>query len=107
MIVMKRYSFRKTEVYKPRNKKEEALVSALLCLNSKEDMAHFIRDLMTLPEIEEFANRLEIARLLLERHSYQAIAKKMGVSTTTVTRVAHWLFKGSGGYQKVLSRLKK
>ncbi|MBI4008795.1 helix-turn-helix domain-containing protein [Candidatus Roizmanbacteria bacterium] len=59
-----------------------------------------------MPEIEELANRLEIARLLLKGGSYQRIAKQTGVSTTTVTRVAHWLFKGCGGYQKVLKLLR-
>ncbi|OGK39691.1 hypothetical protein A3F34_02965 [Candidatus Roizmanbacteria bacterium RIFCSPHIGHO2_12_FULL_44_10] len=82
------------------------MVSALVSLRSETDMSAFMRDLMTLPEIEEFSNRLEIARLLLEGHSYEMIAKKAEVSTTTVTRVAHWLFKGSGGYWKALKRTK-
>lgn len=93
----------KTEFYKPRNKKEKALVKALLKLKNEKDAANFLRDLLTLPEIEEFANRLEIARLLLKGGSYKRIARQTGVSTTTVTRVAHWLFKGCGGYQKVLN----
>jgi len=59
---------------------------------------------MTPVEIEEFANRLEIARFLMMGESYLNIAKNTGVSTTTVTRVAHWLFKGCGGYQKVLTK---
>src|SRR3989338_2539019 len=99
---MKTIAFTKTENYTPRNKKEKALIYSLFSLKSDTDMANFIRDLMTLPEIEEFANRLEIARLLLQGGSYEMIAKSAGVSTTTVTRVAHWLFKGCGGYQKVL-----
>lgn len=96
--------YQKTESYKPKSKKEKFLINALLSLKSEADMTSFLRDLLTLPEIEEFANRLEIARLLLEGYSYQNIAKKTGVSTTTVTRVAHWLFKGCGGYQKVLKK---
>ncbi len=94
----------KTEFYRPKNTKEKLLVDAFLKLKTQQDMADFLRDLLTLPEIEEFANRLEIARLLLKRGSYKRIAKQTGVSTTTVTRVAHWLFKGCGGYQKVLKK---
>ena len=75
---MRKISYRKTEFYSPRNKKEKALVSALVSLRSETDMSAFMRDLMTLPEIEEFSNRLEIARLLLEGHSYEMIAKKAG-----------------------------
>jgi len=99
---MKTNRFTKTETYSPKNSKEKALIYALLSLKSETDMTNFIRDLMTLPEIEEFSNRLEIARLLTEGGSYELIAKKVGASTTTVTRVAHWLFKGCGGYQTVL-----
>ena len=95
---------KKTESYKPRNQKEKALCGAFLKLKTEKEMMNFLRDLLTLPEIEEFANRLEVARLLKQGHSYLEIAKKTKVSTTTVTRVAHWLFKGCGGYWKVLQK---
>ncbi|OGK23372.1 hypothetical protein A2954_03750 [Candidatus Roizmanbacteria bacterium RIFCSPLOWO2_01_FULL_37_12] len=102
MSVRLKTRFASNESFSPRNEKEKALVRAFLKLKNEKEVANFVRDLMTLPEIEEFANRLEIAILLLEGGSYQRIAKKIGVSTTTVTRVAHWLYKGCGGYQKVL-----
>lgn len=92
----------KTQSFIPRNEKEKALCSAFLKLKSEKEVAAFIRDLFTLPEIEEFANRLEIARLLKKGESYLKIAKQTGVSTTTVTRVAQWLNSGCGGYQQVL-----
>ena len=94
--------FSRNESYTPRNEREKALVRAFLKLKDEKEAAAFLRDLLTLPEIEEFANRLEIARLLLKGGSYQKIAKQTGVSTTTVTRVAYWLYKGCGGYWKVL-----
>ncbi len=94
--------FSRNESFKARNDKEKALVSAFLKLKTEQEVADFLRDLLTLPEIEEFANRLEIAKLLKKGLSYQKIARQTGVSTTTVTRVAHWLFKGCGGYWKVL-----
>jgi len=94
----------KTESFSPRNEKEKKLMKAFLKLKNEKEAAAFLRDLLTLPEIEEFANRLEVARLLKQGHSYLEIAKKTKVSTTTVTRVAHWLFKGCGGYWKVLQK---
>lgn len=97
--------FSKSISYKPRNDKEKFLIKIILSLKDEKEAANFLRDLMTLPEIEEFANRLELARLLLKGGSYQKIAKQTGVSTTTVTRVAHWLFKGCGGYWSVLKKL--
>jgi TrpR-related protein YerC/YecD len=94
----------KTENYIPKSDKEKKLIKAFLKLKTEKDTASFIRDLLTLAEIEEFSNRLEIASLLMKGESYQKIAKQTGVSTTTVTRVAHWLFKGTGGYWKVLKK---
>jgi len=72
--------------YKPKNDKEKYLA----------------KDILTIKELEEFANRLEMAKLLKAGMSYKAIAKKLKVSTTTVTRTAHWVFRGCGGYEKVI-----
>lgn len=88
--------------YKPKNDREKTLASAFLKLKTEQEVANFLRDLLTIKEMEEFANRLEMAKLLKEGMSYKAIAKKLNVSTTTVTRTAHWLFHGCGGYEKVL-----
>ncbi len=96
--------FKKEEHYSPRNKREQQLIKALTKINSEKDMAKFLRDLMTLPEIEEFGNRLEMARLLLSGYSYLEVANKMRVSTTTVSRVAHWLYHGAGGYTKIFKK---
>lgn len=96
--------FSQNESYSPRNANEKELVKAFLKLKSEKEMANFLRDLLTLPEIEEFANRLEMARLLIKGYSYKRVAKQMGVSTTTVTRVAHWLYRGCGGYKKALGK---
>ena len=100
-------SINETESYAPRNKKEEFLVKAFLKLKTEKEVANFLRDLLTLAEIEEFANRLEIVRLLFKGQSYKEIADETKVSTTTVSRVAHWLFSGTSGYYKVISRLLK
>ena len=88
--------------YKQKNEKEKFLAKAFLKLKNEQDMANFLRDLLTIKELEEFSNRLEMARLLKQGMSYKAIAKKLKVSTTTVTRTAHWLFHGCGGYEKVI-----
>ncbi|MBI4973798.1 DNA-binding transcriptional regulator [Candidatus Roizmanbacteria bacterium] len=94
------------ESFQPRNEKEKRLVEAFASLKSKEDVANFLRDLLTIAEIEEFANRLEMVRLLLKGYSYLKVAKETGSSTTTVTRVAHWLNHGCGGYKRVMNKLR-
>ena len=88
--------------YNPKNDREKFLAKAFLKLRTEQDVTNFLRDILTIKEMEEFSNRLEMARLLKQGMSYKAIAKKLKVSTTTVTRTAHWLFRGCGGYEKVL-----
>lgn len=88
--------------YKTKNDREKFLTKSFLKLKTEQEVANFLRDLLTIKEIEEFANRLEMARLLDQGMSYKAISKKLNVSTTTVTRTAHWLFHGCGGYEKVI-----
>jgi TrpR-related protein YerC/YecD len=96
------------ETFKAHTLEEKQLVQSFLQLKNEEEMGNFLRDLMTTAEIEEFSNRIEIARLLLtEDLSYMEISKKVGTSTTTVTRVAQWLFKGCGGYFTALQRMLK
>lgn len=83
------------------------LHKAILALKTEEEVTAFFRDLMTVAEIREFCNRWEAARLLAELTPYREVAKKTGMSTATVTRIAHWLYHGEGGYRMVLKRLYK
>lgn len=89
--------------YTPRDVFEEELFDAFASLNTKTDVGNFLRDLLTQKELTEFANRLQIAKLLqTNKHSYLEIASKTGASTTTISRVAQWLHHGHGGYQKAI-----
>lgn len=97
---------------KVRNKGEEMadigeLARAFLGLKSAAEFRKFIRDLCTLEEIGEMTKRFEAAQMLASGKTYRAVAKKTGLSTTTVARVAHWLSHGAGGYKLVLERARK
>lgn len=93
--------------YTPKTREEKQLIKAFASLDKEQEIANFLRDLLTPAEMEEFSNRLEIAKLLSQRKlSYLDIADKVGTSTTTVTRVAHWLFRGHGGYVLALAKAK-
>jgi len=81
------------------------LFDAIAEIESKEEAADFFRDLLTIPELTEFANRWQIVKRLVDKQSYEKIAKELKVSTTTVSRVALWLNNGRGGYKAVASRL--
>jgi TrpR-related protein YerC/YecD len=82
------------------------LCDAVSDLRTRDDVAAFLRDACTLSELEAICHRLEVARLLDEGgRTYLEIAREVGTSTTTVTRVAHWLHHGEGGYRIALDRL--
>ena len=86
--------------------KLKQLARALRATQSEREMLSFLRDLCTPRELEEFAMRWHIAQRLHTGETYRVISAKTGISTTTVTRIAHWLEHGEGGYREALKRRK-
>jgi TrpR-related protein YerC/YecD len=84
--------------------KLKKLARALLLVREEKDMINFLRDLCTLEELAELSNRWQAVQMLDKGTSYREIAKKTGMSTTTITRIAHWLKHGEGGYKKSLKK---
>ena len=82
----------------------EDLFEAIRSLEGTDEVERFLRDLCTLSELEAMAHRWEVVKLLDQGLPYQEIARRTGASTTTVTRVAHWLRHGEGGYRTALDR---
>jgi TrpR-related protein YerC/YecD len=85
----------------------DELADALLALRTRREVRRFLRDLCTLGELEALVHRWQIARLVDSGRSYLDIADEVHTSTATVTRVAHWLRHGAGGYALVLERASK
>lgn len=83
------------------------LMQAFTKLESQAEAAAFLRDVCTLSEINTMAERLEVAKQVDEGIAYRKINQATGVSTATITRVAHWLHHGMGGYRLMLDRLKQ
>src|SRR6188474_1883540 len=80
------------------------LADAVLTVRTRDEARRFLRDLCTLPELEALTHRWQTARLLEEGVPYVEIAARVPTSTATVTRVAHWLRHGAGGYRLALDR---
>lgn len=83
------------------------LAQALLSIKEEEVMLAFLRDVATHEELRELANRWEVAQQLEAGKSYRDIGRSVKASTATITRIAHWLHHGEGGYRSVLARQKK
>ena len=80
------------------------LTEALTTLRSPDEVTRFLRDLCTLPELEALAHRWQIVLLLEQGVPYVEIAERVPTSTATVTRVAQWFRRGTGGYRIALER---
>lgn len=89
------------------NPKTEDLMKAILALNNAGEAKRFFRDLLTEPELIEFANRWQAAQMLSKKIPYTRIVKETGLSSTTIARVSQWLNKGMNGYKLVISRLSR
>lgn len=81
----------------------KSVCAALKSCKTEDEIADFLRDIATLSEMQALSERLEVAKLLSQGMSYRQVAANTGASTTTVTRVAHFLENGEGGYRKVLN----
>lgn len=92
--------------YVPKKDTKE-LYKAILALESVEECNRFLRDLLTEPEIKEFANRWKVARMLDKKIPYEQIEKETGMSSTTIARIQKWLTGGMSGYRLMLKRLYK
>ena len=89
------------------NERLDALYQAVLSLKTKEECKSFFIDICTVKEMNDLAQRLEVAALLMKRISYQEISKITGASTATISRVSRSLNYGPGGYRTVLDALKE
>ncbi len=88
------------------SKQANELFEAILSLETLTECRAFMRDLCTLSEIQAMTERFQVVKMVNKNIPYREISEKTGASTTTVTRVAHWLHHGSGGYGRVLERIK-
>ena len=70
----------------------------LLQAKTSEEMNNLVLGLFTQGEIEEFAKRIELVKLLKEGVPQHQIAKKLGVGVATVTRGAKEIKQGRFKY---------
>lgn len=91
---------------KLRDELSEQLCEAVLALGSVEECYQFFEDICTVSELKALSQRLEVARMLDAKHTYDDIVERTGASTATISRVKRCLNYGADGYKLVLARLK-
>ena len=87
-----------------RTAETDELLDAIVELGNRDEAAAFLRDLCTLGELHDLAQRWHVVRLLAEGRHYSDVSRTTGASTATVTRIAQWLHHGTGGYAAALAR---
>lgn len=90
---------------KIKDKATDKLFEAILTLKSVEECYAFFEDVCTVNEIKALAQRLEVAKMLEEKMTYQEIQQETHASTATISRVNRCLSYGSDGYKLILERI--
>lgn len=89
------------------NKDIDDLFEMMLRLETVEECYRFFEDLCTIKEVFDMAQRLKVAKMLEEKHSYQDIVKETKASTATISRVAKSLTYGAEGYHTLFKKMEK
>ena len=89
-------TFRKSD-----SKMTERLFELISSFNSPKECAEFFEDLCTEREIEQMAQRIRAAELLLDGKTYNQVKEECTISTATLSRVSRCVQYGKG-YSKFL-----
>lgn len=79
------------------------LCRVLASTNSEEDIKDLLDDLCTNKEVEQMAQRIKTAELLMTGKTYVEVMEEVNVSSATLSRVSRCIQYGKG-YNKVLKK---
>ena len=89
------------ETKKADSKMIDELFELISSIDSKDDCKLLFEDLCTNKEIEQMAQRIKAAKLLIEGNTFNQVTDKCEISTATLSRVSRCVKYGSG-YTKFL-----
>lgn len=75
------------------------LYQAFVAIDSVEVCAELMEDLCTRKEVEQMAQRLRAAKLLMEGKTYTQVIEQTNISSATLSRVSRCVQYGDG-YRK-------
>lgn len=93
--------------YKVKNQEIDKLFEAILKLENVEECYKFFDDLCTINELEAFGQRLNVAKLLHQKKTYQEIENVTGISAATISKISKSYMYGPGGYKMILKKLEE
>lgn len=86
---------------------KELLAKSILKFKSIPQLTKFLDDLLTEQEISDLAQRLRIAKGIVQDKTYVEVSEKVDASTTTVTKVGQAIKYGKGTFDKLFKRSSK
>lgn len=95
------------QIEKLRGKRLDDLFDAILALETREECYQFFDDLCTVNELHSLSQRMQVAKMIKQGHTYATIEKESGASTATISRVKRSLQWGNDAYTMVMERLGK
>lgn len=78
------------------------LYDLIISVNTEEDCRNLFDDLCTNKEVEQMAQRIRAAKLLLEGKTYNQVIEETDISSATLSRVSRCVQYGKG-YKKFLA----
>ncbi|MDY0395637.1 YerC/YecD family TrpR-related protein [Virgibacillus halophilus] len=93
------------QIDKLRGEQLDRFFDAILSLKNRDECYQFFDDVATMSEIQSLSQRLQVAKMLRDGHTYSVIDKETNASTATISRVRRCIKYGSDGYDLVLKRL--
>jgi len=81
---------------------DERLIDAFRAVQTVEDTARLLKDLLTAQELESCVRRLQVAYLLEIGTPYSQISETTGMSSRTISKISKKLTDKRGGYYTAL-----
>lgn len=85
----------------PKQQRINALYDLIASIDDPEDIRALFDDLCTRKEIDNMAERIFAAKLLLQGNTYSQVMSQADISSATLSRVSRCVQYGSG-YSKLL-----
>ena len=84
-----------------REEKMEKLFQLMVSIDNLDDCKALLGDLCTMKELENMAERLHAAKLLMAGYTYNQVMSQAEISSATLSRVSRCVQYGKG-YSKLL-----
>lgn len=84
----------------------DELYDVIISIDNKKDCEAFFADLCTYKELDQMAQRVYAAKLLLEGKTYSQVIAETDISSATLSRVSKCVQYGTG-YTAVLEKKDK